>query len=195
MVAEWHPSRPSPVLCREFVVLRRWMVSIALTVGLGLGAQAADRPAPPPSPAEKELQAPLTLEDGKPTQGQSPENSPSGLRTFGSLVLVLGLAGVSLWALRKYGRGRVPGGGGGKLKVEETLALGDRRFVSILEAEGERFLIALTPQGIHLLSKLDHGDRGEPDTFDETLSRQVDLGRPVPVKEMEALLRQNGGDR
>jgi flagellar biosynthetic protein FliO len=174
-------------------VLRRIVLSLGLLLGLGLGAQGTDRPAPPPTPAEKELQAPLTLEDGKPTPGQAPESAPSGLRAFGSLVLVLGLAGGSLWALRKYGRGRLPGGGGGKLRVEETLALGDRRFVSILEAEGERFLIGLTPQGISLISRLDPGDRGEPDSFDEALSRQVDLGRPVPVKEMEALLKQGGG--
>jgi flagellar biogenesis protein FliO len=107
--------------------------------------------------------------------------------------MVLGLAGASLWALKKYGKGRLPGTGGGKLRVEETLALGDRRYVSILDAEGERFLIGLTPQGISLISRLDAGDRGEPDTFDEALSRQVDLGRPVAVKEMEALLKQSGG--
>jgi len=174
-------------------VLRRMVLLMGLLAGLGLGAQGTDRPAPPPTPAEKELQAPLTLDDGKPTQGQAPEAAPSGLRAFGSLVLVLGLAGASLWALKKYGRGRMPGGGGGKLRVEETLALGDRRYVSILDAEGERFLIALTPQGIQLISRLDPGDRGEAGTFDEALSRQVDLGRPVPVKEMEALLKQGGG--
>jgi len=174
-------------------VLHRIMLSLGMLVGLGLGAQAPDRPVPPPTASEKELQAPLTLEDGKPTQAQAPEAPPSGLRAFGSLVLVLGIAGASLWALKKYGRGRIPGGGGGKLRVEETLALGDRRFVSILEAEGERFLIGLTPQGINLIARLDPGDRGEADTFDEALSRQVDLGRPVPVKEMEALLKQGGG--
>jgi len=174
-------------------VLRRWVIPFGLLVGLGLGAQGTDRPAPPPTASEKELQAPLTLEDGKPTQGQSVEAPPSGLRAFGSLILVLGLAGVSLWALKKYGRGRLPGGGGGKLRVEESLALGDRRFVSILDIEGERFLIALTPQQITLLTKLDPGDRGEPGTFDDALSRQVDLGRPVPVKEMEAMLKQGGG--
>ncbi|MBK7293865.1 MAG: FliO/MopB family protein [Holophagaceae bacterium] len=135
----------------------------------------------------------MTLEDGKPTPGQPAEAPPSGLRAFGSLVLVLGLAGASLWALKKYGRGRIPGGGGHKLRVEETLALGDRRFVSILDVEGERFLIALTPQAISLLSRLDPGDRGEAGTFDDALHRQVDLGRPVPVREMEAMLKQGGG--
>lgn len=171
----------------------RWIVlSLGLLLGLGLGAQTSDRPAPPLTPAQQELQAPLTLEDGKPTPGQVQEAPPSGLRAFGSLLLVLGLAGLSLWALKKYGRGRIPGGGGGRLRVEETLALGDRRYVSILEAEGERFLIGLTPQGISLISKLDASDRGEPDTFEAALSRQVDLGRPVPVKEMEALLKQGG---
>ena len=174
-------------------MLRRWVLSLGLLVGLGLGAQAQDRPAPPPTASERELQAPLTLEDGKPTPGQPAEAAPSGLRAFGSLVLVLGLAGASLWALKKYGRGRIPGGGGQKLRVEETLALGDRRFVSILDVEGERFLIALTPQAISLLSRLDPGDRGEAGTFDDALHRQVDLGRPVPVREMEAMLKQGGG--
>jgi flagellar biogenesis protein FliO len=180
------------VLCREFVVLQRLVLALGLLVGLGLGAQTTDRPLPPPSPAEKELQAPLTLEDGKPTQGQATVAPPSGLRALGSLILVLGLAGASLWALKKYGRGRIPGGGGGRLRVEETLALGDRRFVSILDVEGDRFLLALTPQGIQLISRLDPSERGGASTFDEALSRQVDLGRPVPVKEMEALLKQGG---
>ena len=174
-------------------MLRRLVLLFGLLAGLAIRAQGADRPAAPPTQSERELQAPLTLEDGKPTPGQAQEAPPSGLRAFGSLVLVLGLAGLSLWALKKYGRGRLPGGGGGRLRVEETLALGDRRFVSILGVEGERFLIALTPQGLSLLSRLDPGDRGEPDTFDEALGRQVDLGRPVPVKEMEAMLKQGGG--
>ena len=166
-----------------------------MLAGLGLCAQEAPRSALPPSPAEKELQAPLNLEDGKPTQGQRVDAGPSGLRAFGSLVLVLGLAGLSLWALKKYGRGRLPGSGGGKLKIDETLALGDRRYVSILDVEGERFLIALAPQGISLLARLDGLERApEGAAFERTLvAQQMDLGRPVPVKEMEALLKQSGG--
>ncbi|MDE3032282.1 MAG: flagellar biosynthetic protein FliO [Acidobacteriota bacterium] len=173
---------------------RRIWLGLAMVAALGLSAQKAPDPAPPPSQAEKELQAPYSLDDGKPTQGQRTDAGPSALRAFGSLVLVLGLVSLSLWALKKYGRGRLPGGGHGKLKVEETLALGDRRFVSILDAEGERFLIALSPQGIALLARLDgleqaNGEKG----FEQALAQQGDLGRPMPVKEMEALLKQSGG--
>ncbi len=173
--------------------MRRVCLCLGMLMALGLGAQGADRPAPPATASEKELQAPLTLEDGKPTPGQAAEPAPSGLRTFGSLVLVIGLAGASLWALRKYGRRRLPGGGGGRLKVDETLALGDRRYISILQADGERFLIALTPQSITLLARMEPDLDEDAGGFDEALGRQVDLGRPVPVKEMEALLRQGGG--
>lgn len=174
--------------------MRRVWLGLAMVAALGVSAQQAPRSAPPPSQAEKELQAPYTLDDGKPTQGQRVDAGPSGLRAFGSLVLVLGLVVASLWALKKYGRGRLPGSGSGRLKVDETLALGDRRYVSILEAEGERFLIALSPQGVSLLARLDGLERGaDGEPFGRALAHQVDITHPVPVKEMEALLKQSGG--
>jgi flagellar biogenesis protein FliO len=161
---------------------------LALAFGC-LPAFAGDPPSPPPTAAQKELQAPLTLEDGKPTQAA--EGGPSALRAFGSLLVVLGLAGGGAWALKRWGKGRLPGTGGGKLKLEETLALGDRRFVSILQAEGERFLIALHPNGVNLLARLDGMEAGEAyeGPFDEALGKQMQVTRPVPVKEMEALLK------
>ena len=58
---------------------RGWIIA-GLLVGLALPAPGAERPAPPPSASEKELQAPLTLEDGKPTQAPGPEPGTSGLR-------------------------------------------------------------------------------------------------------------------
>jgi flagellar biogenesis protein FliO len=122
---------------------------------------------------------------------------PSGWRTLGSLLVVGGLAGASLWALKKWGQGRLPGTGGGKLRVEETLALGERRFVSILNCEEERFLVALTPQGITLLSRLDglaQVQPGEPTpAFSEALAGQMGLPRPMPVREAEALIKGEQG--
>lgn len=170
---------------------RNAFISLGLALGLGLALQAQAQP----SPAEKELQAPLVLEDGKPTVQGGPEQGPSAWRALGSMTLVLGLAGGALWALRRWGIKKLPGAGGSSLKIEETLALGDRRFVSILRAEEERFLIALAPGGITLLARLESGATDLDPSFAEALARQegpLAMGAPVPVKEMEALLR---GDR
>lgn len=145
-----------------------------------------------PSPSEKELQSPLSLGDEKPTPVEPTGSEPSSWRAFGSVIVVLGLAGGSLWAFRKWGVKRMPGSGGGRLHVEETLSLGDRRFVSILRADAEKYLIALSPQGITLLARMDSFEPGEPPTeFANTLERQMELNRPMPVKDMEAMI--NGG--
>lgn len=144
---------------------------------------------PPPGPSEKALQVPLDLKDEKPTQTQVSGSEPSAWRAFGSVVLVLGLAGGGLWAFRKWGVKRMPGSGGARIKVEETLSLGDRRFVSILKADDERFLIALSPQSITLLARLDNL---ETPTFGNALEQQMELNHPMAVKDMEALIK---GDR
>jgi flagellar biogenesis protein FliO len=167
-------------------VLRKLSLSLAFAFGaLSLQAQ------PAPTPSQKELAQPLNLDDGKAAPGQGADTAgPSTFQAFGSLLVVLGLAIGGLYLLKKYGRKHLPGSGGSKLKVEETLALGDRRFVSILDAEGERFLIALHPAGISLLARLDGLER--PATFQDQL-QQAATQTPIPLKELEAQLRNQEG--
>jgi flagellar biogenesis protein FliO len=162
-----------------------FLAACLLLTGLAAHAQA-----PPPSPSEKELQAPLVLDDGKPTQGR-PDPAPSGFRALGSMLLVLGLAGGGLWAFRRWGAKRLPGSGGTRLDVEETLALGDRRFVSILRADDEKFLIALGPQGVTLLARLAGVEAAAPLDFGEALGQATDIATPMAVKDVEALMRQD----
>ena len=170
---------------RGWLLLGFWLAATGLS---------ADPPAPPPSNSQKELQQPLTLDDGKPTQ-TAPAPEPSGWRAVGSLLLVGGLAGASLWALKKYGKGRLPGTGGGKLQLEETLALGERRYVSILRCEEDRFLVAMTPQGITLLSHLDGIPGTAAPTFDQefgaALDQQIHLPHPLLIRDAEALLQNH----
>jgi flagellar biogenesis protein FliO len=157
-----------------------------LFMGMGAFAQA-----PAPSPSERELQAPLVLDDGKSTPGTPTRDAgPSGWRALGSMILVLGLAGGGLWAFRKWGAGKFPGSGGSRLKVEETLALGDRRFVSILKVDDERFLIALSPGNVQLMTRLDNVEAGGPARFEDALDRQVELTQPMAVRDMEAMIRR-----
>lgn len=159
---------------------------------LALGAFGALAQAPPPSKAEQELSEKLDLTDGKPTQAPPQVPEPSAWRALGSLLLVGGLAGGGLWAFRRWGAKHLPGTGGSRLKVEESLALGERRFVSILSADDEKFLIALTPQGIRLLARLDGLETAPPDSFDQALQNQVQVDRPMPMREVEALMKQEG---
>jgi flagellar biogenesis protein FliO len=171
------------------------LILLGSLLGMGLCAWAQPpAPAPAPAPAtasEQELKAPLALDDGKPTQaGDTEGNGPSAWRAMGSMVLVVGLAGGGLWAFRKWGANKLPGSGGTRLKVEETLALGDRRFVSILKVDEERFLIALSPQGVNLMTRLDSVEAGGPPEFGTALERQVNLTTPMAVRDVEAMLQR-----
>lgn len=165
---------------------RKWIIIAGMLVVLGFAGHAQ---APPSGPSEKELQQPFTLADEKPTPSAAAPSEPSGWRAIGSTVLVLGVVGAGLWAFRKYGVKKLPGQGGGRLKMEETLALGDRRFVSILKADDEQFLLALSPQGITLLARLDGVETAPQGPFTEVLERQVEVTRPTPVRELEAMMK------
>lgn len=156
------------------------IAGLALALGFSGSAQT-----PPPSPAEQALQEKLVMDDGKPTPGQAQASEPSAWRALGSLVLVLGIAGGGLYLLRRYGAKRLPGGGGTRLKVEETLALGERRFVAILRADDEHFLLALTPQGVTCLSRL-HGNV----PFEADLADAQAMAAPVPVRDFERLMQE-----
>jgi flagellar biogenesis protein FliO len=159
-----------------------------MTLAIGVAAQSSGRSVAP-SPSEIELNnAPLEDIGGNNANSQTlgEVKPPSAWRAFGSLVFVLGIAGGGIWALRKWGIKRLPGTGGNRIKVEETLALGERRFVSILKVDDERFLIASYPQGLGLLARLDGSV--EPG-FGPALEHQINIQAPIPVRDMEAKLR------
>ncbi|MDP2877129.1 MAG: flagellar biosynthetic protein FliO [Holophaga sp.] len=166
--------------------MRKLLLTLAI---IGITAFGAHAQAPTPGPSEKELQQPLVLDDVKPTQNQPVRSEASGWRAIGSTLFVLVLAGGALWAFRKYGVKRLPGSGGGRLKVEETLALGDRRFVSILRADDEHFLLALGPQGITLLARLDGVETAPPASFVEALEHHVEVTRPTSMRDVEAMIK------
>jgi len=168
------------------IALKRFMaVAMLLGMGLGLWAQA-----PAPGPSERELQAPMVLDDGKPTQTAPGESTgPSLWRALGSMVLVAGLAGGGLWAFRRWGANKLPGtrrrpaqGGGDP---------GPGRPALRRHPEGGRGALP------HRLSPRTEphdppGQRGggRPGRFDQALERQVNLTTPMAVRDMEAMLQQ-----
>lgn len=76
-----------------------------------------------------------------------------------------------IW-LTRHSRGVLARGVPRRLKVAETVSLGEKRFVSILQVDGEQFLVGGSPSSIVLLAKLD----SKPETlgarsFDSVFSR------------------------
>lgn len=63
--------------------------------------------------------------------------------------------------LTRHSRGVLARGMPRRLKVAETVSLGEKRFVSILQVDGEQFLVGGSPSNVVLLAKLE----GKPGTL------------------------------
>jgi len=57
--------------------------------------------------------------------------------------------------LTRHSRGVLTRGVSRRLRVAETVSLGEKRFVSIVQVDGEQFLIGGTPANVVLLAKLE----------------------------------------
>ena len=76
------------------------------------------------------------------------------VRAIGSLVAVLGLLGLFVWALRRGSLKFTSLAPKGTIAIETAMSLGDRRSIAIVGVEGRRLLIGLTPTTISLLTDL-----------------------------------------
>src|SRR4051812_27336526 len=75
-------------------------------------------------------------------------------RTLGSLLAVLGLLGLFVWALRRGSLKLSSLAPKGTIAIETAMSLGERRSIAIVGVDGRRLLIGLTPTTISFLSDL-----------------------------------------
>jgi flagellar biosynthetic protein FliO len=76
-------------------------------------------------------------------------------RAVGGMGVVLGLMAGIYFAVKKFAPRYFPKAAAEKnLKVIETLSMGDRRSISLIEVGSSRFLVGNTPQNINLLAAL-----------------------------------------
>jgi len=80
----------------------------------------------------------------------------SMLRAFGGLCLVLCLLVGAYLGIRKFAPGYFPkmASEGKNLKIVESIGMGERRSIALVEVGGKRFLIGSTPQQINMLTAL-----------------------------------------
>jgi len=93
----------------------------------------------------------------------------SGWRSLAALAIVFGLLGGLAWLAR---RGTLPGGFGKRtvssMRVEGALPLGERRSLVVVEVEGRRLVIGLSPASVSLITEL------PAPRFDTSLQSAVD---------------------
>ena len=100
-------------------------------------------------------------------------DGPSFLPMALALVVVLGLLGAALWALRRAGL--APRGGGGQLRLVTQLALGPRERVVVVETGERWWLLGVGAGGVTRLGSLPKGETG---------------AAPAPVASFGALLEK-----
>jgi len=88
---------------------------------------------------------------------------PSALlvRTFVSLLLVIGLLGLFVWALRRGMLTTGPFASRSTIVVETAVALGEHRSLVVVAVEGRRLLLGLTVSSVSVLADLAPAKSGE----------------------------------
>lgn len=83
-----------------------------------------------------------------------PDTGFSVLRVLGALLLVLALFFGGVWLFKNWQRVAGQQGGAAKLTVLEVRSLSNRTALYVVGYERERLLLASSPTGINLVSKL-----------------------------------------
>jgi hypothetical protein len=103
------------------------------------------------------------------------------------------LIGVWRW-LRRHGSGLLAARAVRRLRLVETLSLGEKRFVSIVKVDGEQFLLGGSASSLTLLAKLDGRKRehvdGQEASFVEVLSHASGDARTRAAGSMAAPLEE-----
>ncbi len=111
-----------------------------------------------------------------------PNAGLSLLRVVGSLALVLALFLAGVWLFKNWQRVAVNAGRAPKLQVLEARHLGPRQALYVVGYEDQRFLLASSPAGVSLLTRLPEAGpsetaaAGSRSTFADALQRVLAPG-------------------
>lgn len=97
----------------------------------------------------------------------APGSAASLLQVIFGLVVVLGLLGAALWALKRFGGVRMAGGA--PLKIIGGVAVGNREKVLVLEVGDQWLVVGVAPGRVSMLTSLPRGEQ-----------RDAESQRPAP---------------
>lgn len=87
-------------------------------------------------------------------------------RVAGSLLLVLTVLLGALYGIKRWGHWMKPSSKNGWIQILAQHSFGPKHHLLVVKVQDEKFLVGVSPQGMHTLSSLSHKD-GEPVSKDE----------------------------
>jgi flagellar biosynthetic protein FliO len=101
------------------------------------------------------------------------------INTFGSLLFVLALILILGWAARKFlfEKLGVASKQQGRMFVIQHMPLGPRRYVSLIECDGKRYLLGVTDHNVNLIKAIDDLD------FDDAM-KEAEAVPPPTVSQL-----------
>ena len=172
--------------------MKAYLRNLMLLTLLLIPAQAQPAASPTPAPGgNKSSESVVPAAEQGPVapaaELQDFDTQGSVLKAVGGLGLVVFLMIGTFFAAKKYAPRYFSKPASQKnLKILETLAMGDRRSISLIEAGGSRFLVGNTPQQINLLATLPEPVSlvSEPDEAVPVLKAMNKKGSGVPFKSL-----------
>jgi flagellar biogenesis protein FliO len=141
--------------------MKTWLMWVALAVVVWVSSGTAS--AQPEAAAAKggSFSGPVTY-----TPPALPERPAAGamlLRLGLAITFVLVLSGLALYLAYQRAKGPRVKGGGGKLKLVESFALGGGSWLHLIQSAGQRFVVAVNRGGLQSLVPL-------AESFEETFA-------------------------
>jgi flagellar biosynthetic protein FliO len=152
-------------------MLKRRLIWLGIVLGICIAGQwVLSASQGPNAPAPAQTNSPVWMEEKPAAGGQELDNLHQNLvrQLLIMIVLVALFGGGVWWFLRRYSKGLLAGKGK-LITVVETVPLGPRKMLHLLEVGPKKLLISSTPDSIRLLADLT--DSIQPSHFQKESSR------------------------
>lgn len=153
-----------------------WSGTVAAVPPPGVGGTFLGDVVDPVGDAAVRNTVPVPLAD--PDTGR-PNLLRSGVRMMTALIVVIGIMLLVAYGAKRFlsRKGALPGKEA-MIRILATRYLGSKNSLSVVDVDGERFVIGLSPQGISFLTSLCNveGEDGGRNSFGKVLRSHLDEG-------------------
>jgi flagellar biosynthetic protein FliO len=112
-------------------------------------------PVPPPPTSQVDEPLPFMTQSENNVHAEAPSTGGLMLRTVGALLLIVGLIVAVSWGIKRFGGARfgTPSDTAPALAVLNSLSLGERRSLAIVQFGERMLLLGSTPQSVTVLAE------------------------------------------